>query len=158
MFRFLFLLFLVIPLVEIYFLIQVGKVIGAGWTIFLVVGTAVLGAFLLRLQGFSTLQRAQTVMARGELPAVEMLEGLILLISGALLLTPGFVTDTFGFLLLIPPVRQSLIRQILKNSQIIFRQHGSAHFRQHRSSPSPHDDSSIIEGEVVDDDDPHKLR
>ena len=158
MFRFLFLLFLIIPLVEIYFLIQVGKVIGAGWTTFLVVGTAVLGAFLLRLQGFSTLQRAQTVMARGELPAVEMLEGLILLISGALLLTPGFVTDTFGFLLLIPPIRQSMIRQILKNSQVIFRQHGSAHFRQRRSPPSSHDDPSIIEGEVVDDDDPHQLR
>ncbi|MCX4186356.1 FxsA family protein [Methylophaga sp. OBS4] len=158
MFRFLFLLFLIIPLVEIYFLIQVGKVIGAGWTVFLVVGTAVIGAFLLRLQGFSTLQRAQTVMARGELPAVEMLEGLTLLISGALLLTPGFVTDALGFLLLIPPVRQSMIRQILKNSQIILRQHSSAHFHQHRSPPSSHDESSIIEGEVVDDDDPHQLR
>ncbi|GAB4289926.1 MAG: FxsA family protein [Methylophaga sp.] len=156
MFRFLFLLFLLVPLIEIYFLIQVGKVIGAGWTVFLVVGTAVLGAFLLRLQGFSTLQRAQTVMASGQIPAVEMLEGLTLLISGALLLTPGFVTDALGFMLLIPPVRQGLIRQMLKNSQMIFRQTGAGYFHQ-RSYQDRRSHTTIIEGEIIDEDEPRNL-
>lgn len=158
MFRFLFLLFLVIPLVEIYFLIQVGQVIGAVWTICLVVGTAVLGAFLLRLQGFQTLQRAQTSMARGEIPAKEMLEGLCLLVSGALLLTPGFVTDSIGFLLLLPPVRQALIVYMLKNNQMLFSGRGSAYFYQQQSRTSSARDDSVIEGEVVDEDDSHHLR
>jgi UPF0716 protein FxsA len=147
-----------VPLVEIYFLIQVGQVIGAGWTVFLVVATAVIGAFLLRLQGFQTLHRAQTSMAQGQLPATEMLEGLCLLISGALLLTPGFVTDTLGFLLLTPPVRQALIKQMLKNSSVIFRGRSSAGFYQQRSYRSSSQDNDIIEGEVVDEDDPRHLR
>jgi UPF0716 protein FxsA len=158
MFRLLFVLFLIVPLVEIYFLIQVGQVIGAGWTVFLVVATAVIGAFLLRLQGFQTLHRAQTSMAQGQIPATEMLEGLCLLISGALLLTPGFVTDTLGFLLLTPPVRQALIKQMLKNSSVIFRGRSSAGFYQQRSYRSSSQDNDIIEGEVVDEDDPRHLR
>lgn len=158
MFRLLFVLFLIVPLIEIFFLIQVGQVIGAGWTIFLVVATAVIGAFLLRLQGFQTLHRAQTSMARGEIPATEMLEGLCLLISGALLLTPGFMTDTFGFLLLTPPVRQALIKQMLKNSQVIFSRRSTGAFHQHRSYHSSRRDDDIIEGEVIDDDDPRHLR
>jgi len=158
MFRLLFVLFLIVPLIEIFFLIQVGQVIGAGWTIFLVVATAVIGAFLLRLQGFQTLQRAQTSMARGELPATEMLEGLCLLISGALLLTPGFVTDALGFLLLTPPVRQLLIKQLLKNSQVIFSGRTTGGFYQQRSYHSSRRDDDIIEGEVVDEDDPRHLR
>lgn len=158
MFRLLFVLFLIVPLVEIYFLIQVGQVIGAGWTVFLVVATAVIGAFLLRLQGFQTLHRAQTSMAQGQLPATEMLEGLCLLISGALLLTPGFVTDTLGFLLLTPPVRQALIKQMLKNSSVIFRGRSSAGFYQQHSYRSSSQDNDIIEGEVVDEDDPRHLR
>jgi UPF0716 protein FxsA len=156
MFRLLFLLFLVIPLVEIFFLIQVGQVIGAGWTVFFVVATAVLGAFLLRLQGFQTLHRAQSSMARGELPAMEMLEGLCLLVSGALLLTPGFVTDSFGFLLLVPLVRRMLIAQVLQNSQAIFTSRSSTHFYNRQSST--YRDDSIIEGEVVDDEDPRHIK
>mgnify|MGYP005854172299 CR=1 FL=1 len=157
MFRLLFLLFLVIPLIEIFFLIQVGQVIGAGWTIFLVVATAVLGAFLLRLQGFQTLQRAQTSMSRGEIPAIEMMEGLCLLVCGALLLTPGFVTDIIGFALLIPPLRQLLILQMMKNSQFIFSRPGGTRFYG-QSRQSPHQSDDIIEGEVVDEDDPRHLK
>ncbi|WJW75284.1 FxsA family protein [Thiohalobacter sp. IOR34] len=107
-------LFLVIPAVEIYVLIKVGNLLGAIPTVFLVVFTAVLGALLLRQQGLSTLQRVQLSMMRGELPAMELLEGAVLLVSGALLLTPGFVTDTLGFLGLIPPVRRWLIRAFLR--------------------------------------------
>jgi UPF0716 protein FxsA len=97
--------FLAVPIVEIYLLIQVGQVIGAGWTILLVVLTAVIGVWLLRIQGLSTLTRAQRRLQENELPAREILEGMALVVAGAFLLTPGFFTDTLGFLLLFPPTR-----------------------------------------------------
>lgn len=114
-------LFLVVPLVEIYLLIQVGQVIGAGWTILLVVLTAVIGVALLRLQGLSTLHRAQRKMQQNELPAIEILEGMGLLVAGALLLTPGFFTDAIGFLLLFPPTRRWLVGGIAE--RMIVRTH-----------------------------------
>jgi len=104
--------FLVVPIIEIYLLIQVGQVIGAGWTIFFVVLTAVLGVWLLRIQGLSTLMRAQRKLQENELPAREILEGMGLVIAGALLLTPGFFTDAVGFFLLFPPTRIWLVRRI----------------------------------------------
>lgn len=113
MFRLLFILFLVVPLVEIYILIKVGGVIGAIPTVFLVVFTAVLGALMLRWQGFTTLQRVRTMLAHGEIPAIEMLEGVVLLVSGALLLTPGFFTDALGFLCLVPPLRRGAIKWLI---------------------------------------------
>ncbi len=119
-FTVLFLLFLTVPAVEIYFLIKVGNVIGAIPTIALVVFTALLGAFLLRLQGWITLQRTRMSLARGELPAMEMLEGVLLVVAGALLLTPGFVTDTLGFLLLAPPLRRALIQRFVGSANMPF--------------------------------------
>ena len=104
-----FLIFLAVPLVEIFLLIKVGNVIGAPWTIALVVLTALVGAWLVRLQGLSALNRVRQSAARGELPALELLEGLFLLAAGALLLTPGFFTDIVGFACL-TPLRRSLIR------------------------------------------------
>ena len=104
--------FLVVPIIEIYLLIQVGQVIGAGWTIFFVVLTAVLGVWLLRIQGLSTLMRAQRKLQENELPAREILEGMGLVIAGALLLTPGLFTDAVGFFLLFPPTRIWLVRRI----------------------------------------------
>lgn len=97
--------FLLVPVVEIYLLIQVGSVIGAGWTVVLVVLTAVIGVSLLRVQGLSTLTRAQKRLQENEIPAREILEGMALVVAGAFLLTPGFFTDTIGFLLLFPPTR-----------------------------------------------------
>ncbi|ADE13375.1 FxsA cytoplasmic membrane protein [Nitrosococcus halophilus Nc 4] len=116
MFRLLFFLFLTFPLIEIYFLIRVGSAIGPGWTVFLCIFTAVVGAALLRQQGFSTLSRVQTTMARGEVPALEMLEGAVLLTCGIFLLTPGFFTDTLGFLGLIPSLRQAFVLWAVKRA------------------------------------------
>ncbi len=113
MFPLLAVIFLVVPIVEIYLLIQVGQVIGAGWTVLLVVLTAVVGVALLKHQGLSTLNRAQQKVDTGELPAREILEGMGLLVAGALLLTPGFFTDAVGFLLLFPPSRIYLVRAIM---------------------------------------------
>ncbi len=112
-FRILLLLFLTIPMLEIYLLIEVGGMIGALPTVFMVVFTAVLGAWMLRIQGFSTLTRVRTSMEQGGIPALEMLEGAVLLVSGALLLTPGFFTDAIGFLCLIPSLRRTMIRWAL---------------------------------------------
>ena len=113
MFKILFLLFLTVPLIEIYFLIQVGQHIGALSTILLCILTAALGAILLRIQGLLTLLRAQEKLRQGQIPADNMLEGLILLIAGVLLLTPGFVTDVIGFLCLVPSLRSLLAQKML---------------------------------------------
>jgi UPF0716 protein FxsA len=107
------LIFLVVPIVEIYILIQVGQVIGALWTVFFVVLTAVIGVQLLKRQGLSTLSRAQDKMNHGEMPAQELLEGMALMMAGAFLLTPGFFTDAFGFLLLIPATRKMMMQAII---------------------------------------------
>ncbi len=98
-----------VPLLELFLLIKVGALIGAIPTIALVVFTAVLGGLLVHHQGLSTLQRAQRQMEAGGLPAVEMLEGVVLLIGGFLLLLPGFLTDLLGLLSLVPPLRRALI-------------------------------------------------
>lgn len=105
--------FLLVPLVEIYLLIVIGGALGAGWTIALVVLTAVVGAKLVSAQGFAVLGRARAQMAAGRPPGMEMAEGLVLFLAGALLLTPGFFTDAAGFALLAPPLRRRLIGRAL---------------------------------------------
>jgi len=113
------LLFLLVPLVEIWFLIEVGGVIGALPTVALVVLTAVIGAALARYQGLVTLQRLQATLARGEAPAIEMLEGGLLLVGALLLLTPGFFTDALGFACLIPLTRRALAWWAMKRFTLI---------------------------------------
>ncbi len=109
-------LFLVVPIIEIYFLIQVGSVIGAFPTILLILATAIIGAILLRQQGLSTLSRFQNNLASGTLPAQELIEGILLAVGGALLMTPGFVTDAMGFACLIPFTRKALAKYIMARS------------------------------------------
>jgi len=132
--------FLIIPIIEVYLLIQVGSVIGAGWTILLVILTAVVGVNLLRQQGISTLMRANQVMSQGQIPAMEMMEGLVLAVGGALLITPGFFTDTIGFLCLLPVSRQIIIKTILLNSSI------QTTYKAHTNAESSVD-KHTIEGE-----------
>ena len=111
-----FILFLVVPFVEIYLLVEIGARIGDPWTILLVVMTAIVGAWLVRVQGLATWRRFQASLARNELPATALVEGLCLLIAGALLLTPGFFTDAVGFACLIRPFRWILIRRFFRRS------------------------------------------
>lgn len=113
------LLFIALPLVETWLLIKVGSVIGALWTILAVIATAVIGSQLVRRQGLQTLAQVQQSQARGEMPAVPILEGAALLLAGALLVTPGFISDTVGFLLLIPPLRQLAARRILARAIVV---------------------------------------
>ena len=140
LFRIFLILFITIPLVEIAILINIGKIIGAGYTIALVIGTAFLGVSLLRIQGISTLAKVQSNIAKGQLPATELIEGLILLISGVLLLTPGFFTDMLGFLMLVPILRQRLAETFFVN---FMKNHINIRQTQTRSG-------NIIEGEHWD--------
>ncbi len=112
------LLFILVPLLEIYFLLKVGNIIGAFPTVLVVVSTAIAGTWLLKQQGLATLMRLQTSAAQGRMPAQEMAEGLALAFGGALLLTPGFITDFIGFLCLIPFTRQRIIRWIMRRTKM----------------------------------------
>ena len=102
--------FIAVPLVEIAVFIQIGGLIGLWPTLAVVVATAVAGTWLLRLQGIATLNRARQQMDRGAMPTRELFDGLCLVFAGALLLTPGFVTDAVGLLLFVPAVRDALRR------------------------------------------------
>ncbi|MGH1370477.1 MAG: FxsA family protein [Cellvibrionaceae bacterium] len=156
------LLFVIMPVLEMWVLIEVGSKIGALTTIGLVLLTAMLGLALLRQQGISTVMRANQRMQSGQLPAQEMVEGIFLAVGGALLLTPGFVTDAIGFACLIPGLRHLIIGRLLKKA--IFRATaGGAGFHQSSQgfrASRPADDD-IIEGEYRQDNpthDHHKLK
>ena len=107
------LLFMLIPIVEMWILIEVGGWIGALPTIGLVVLTATIGLSLLKQQGLSTLLRARRKMDEGAIPASELVSGVMIAVGGALLLTPGFVTDALGFAILIPQTRQWLLFKLI---------------------------------------------
>lgn len=136
-------LIITVPLVEIYLLIKIGSVIGALPTILMIVSTAVLGAALLRQQGVATLRRFQIAIAKEEIPAAEILEGVVLLIGGILLLTPGFFTDAIGFLCLLPPSRRLILAAIWSRvgARVSRNAHHSGDYHVGR----------VIEGEVVKD-------
>ena len=114
MFRILFALFIIIPIIEITVLMQVGELIGAWPTVAIVIVSAWVGAKYVRQQGIATLQSVQTKMDQGELPSSEIVTGVMLLVAGILLVTPGFVTDVIGLLLLVPNMRKTLATSIQK--------------------------------------------
>ena len=153
-FPILLLAFIFVPVIEIALLIRIGGAIGAGTTILIVIFTAILGAYLVRQQGFATLNAVQSELNAGRVPAMQMAEGLALLIAGAVLLTPGFVTDAFGFALLTPPLRQAFIKWIISKGVVTS---GTTHTYQPPRDVSPHDanparpgPATIIEGEYSD--------
>src|SRR3954470_18866491 len=110
-------LFIVVPLVELYVIIQVGEAIGVWWTLALLLADSVLGSVLMRSQGRAAWRRFQAALAEGRAPAREVLDGVLVIFGGAFLLTPGFVTDVIGALLLLPPtralVRRGLVRRLV---------------------------------------------
>ena len=104
----LFLAFTIIPIIEIYLLIEIGSMFGALTAVALVILTGFLGAFLARMQGLQTLYRIQESLREGRMPSGELLDALLIGIAGLVLLTPGFLTDSAGFLLLIPATRNAI--------------------------------------------------
>ncbi len=142
-------LFIGVPLVEIYLLIEVGGIIGALPTVFAVVFTAVLGVSLIRIQGFSTLQKAQKSMDQGMLPATEMFEGLMLLFAALCLLIPGFFTDAVGFLLLVPPLRTLIASKVIASAALKSRFSGNKQAYQ-QGFRQGHSGGDYLDGEYED--------
>lgn len=138
----LFFVFVGLPLVELYVLIKVGSLIGPLATIGLSILSAILGAWLVRQQGFGVLMRVREAMDRGEVPALEMMDGALLLVAGLMLLLPGFLTDIAGFLLMVPPLRRLLIARY---SLLVPAPRGSMH-------PGRPSGPRVIEGDYRRDD------
>ncbi len=163
MFGRLFILFAVLPILEIMLLINVSDNIG-GWNTFVVVlVTAFLGAYFVRREGANTLRDVQLKMAQGEMPSKELSEGLLLLVAGVLLVTPGFITDIAGLLFTLPftrgPIAASIVKSFMKSGKMqggfTFHQQGfngsaSSEFKQ------PEDDGSVFDAEYVDKTDAEK--
>jgi UPF0716 protein FxsA len=144
-----FILFILIPFVEIYVFLQVGDTIGIGTTLFLAFFTAILGGIIIKYQGMATLQAVQNSMRHGQAPMAEIFDGFCLVAAGATLITPGFVTDTIGFLLLIPAVRKFLRQTIGKHIEMRSMNDINP------GNPYAEQDAQIIEAEYtrVDDED-----
>jgi len=148
----LFPIFVVVTLAEIYVLVSVGQAIGGLSTVLLVVITAFIGTSLLRQQGWSTMAKAQQSMAEGRTPAMEMLEGVVILVSGILLLTPGFLTDGLGLLGLMPWSRHYFINHFLeKNAERVFKSRNSVFINRSRTTDSKSKKDETIEGEFWED-------
>ena len=137
------------PLVEIAVFIEVGERIGLWSTLGLVVLTAVIGTALLRQQGLATLASARATVERGGMPVQEVLDGVCLLIAGAFLLTPGFITDGFGAALLLPPLRRVIQRWAMK--RLMAR--GTIDVTMRGAYPRRDGEDGVIDGEFVEIDD-----
>jgi UPF0716 protein FxsA len=144
-------IFVVMTLLEIYVLVSVGESIGGFSTILLVVITALIGSILLKQQGWSTMAKAQNAMANGQTPAFEMMEGVVILVSGVLLLTPGFITDGIGLLGLMPFSRVYFIDRILsKNAEKVFSKKNGPFIHKDQSNKTK-DKNGTIDGEFWED-------
>ena len=134
-------------------MVSVGDAIGAWSTILLVIITALIGSTLLKQQGWSIMAKAQQSIAEGRTPALEMLEGVVILVSGVLLLTPGFITDGLGLLGLMPWSRRYFINHFLeKNAERVFSQRNSVFINRTKSSESKTaNKDEPIEGEFWED-------
>lgn len=108
----LFVAFIVVPIVELFFIIQVGQVIGAWWTVAILIAVSVAGAWLVKREGRSAWQRFRGALGSTRVPAVEVIDGALVLIGGTLLLTPGFLSDIVGLALVVPPSRAVINRAI----------------------------------------------
>lgn len=145
-FPYLLVAFIAMPIAEIWLLLKVGSAIGGGTTILIVIFTATIGAYLVRQQGFATWRAVQNQMNSGRVPAMEMAEGLALLIAGAVLLTPGFLTDAFGFALLTPPIRRWLIHWLTSQQNVTVSSVYTATRASAAGRPNSRRDT-VIEGE-----------
>ena len=155
--RALFILFAILPIVEIAILVQIGGIIGGWNTIGLVVLTAFVGAYFVKREGLATLQAAQDKMQRNEIPGKEMVEGLMLVVAGILLVTPGVITDVFGLMFALPGTRHLLTSQVSKHLKMrvvtpaggFYQQPpGATEYNPFESRKS--ESGNVIEGEYSD--------
>jgi UPF0716 protein FxsA len=138
----------VVPIVEIWVLLQVGQLLGVLPTVVLLVVMSLVGAYLLRREGARTWNAFRTALASGRLPAAEVADGALVILGGALLLTPGFATDAFGLLCVLPPtravLRRLLTRQVARRLSV-----GTLLGGARRPSPRRRPSDSVVDGQVV---------
>jgi UPF0716 protein FxsA len=141
--------FVIVPIIEIYVLIQVGQVIGAWWTILLLIADSFLGAWLVRHEGGRAWRALRSALESGRMPATELADGALILIGGTLMLTPGFVTDAFGILLILPftrPIFRRLLAGIVTRRLVVVSAGPG-----NTTRPGPRSRGTVVQGEVVDD-------
>lgn len=158
------LVLVVLPLIELFVLVQVGQVIGAGWTILLLVLAGIAGGWLIRREGGRAWRALSQALQAGQMPAKELADGALVILAGALMLSPGFVTDAFALLLILPGSR-ALCRRLLTGlvaSRVLLsspfgmgthpgaQRPGSSQGSGNARRPGPGNDGSVIQGEVVD--------
>ena len=140
--------FILVPLVEIYVIIQIGQVIGAWWTILLLIADSILGSWLVKREGARAWRALRSALDEGRMPATELADGMLILVGGTLMLTPGFVTDAFGILVILPftrPIfRRALAAVVARRIMVL---------DVNRPGPQSPGQGPVIRGEVVDDDD-----
>ena len=141
--------FIGVPLIEIYVLIQIGDVIGGWWTLALLVLASVIGTWLVRREGGRAWRALTTALQTGRMPHRELADGALILVGGTLMLTPGFVTDAVGVLLILP-VTRPVARRLL--AQAVARRLLRADIPENVRRPGPTGQGPVIRGEVVDDD------
>lgn len=142
----LFVAFIVVPLVEIFVLIQVGQVIGAWWTIALLIADSILGSWLIRREGGRAWRGLTTALNTGRMPATELADAALILVGGTLMLTPGFVTDTLGLFVILPFTRPLARRALSRfvTARLVARATAPR-------PPGPGSPGSVVPGEIVDD-------
>ncbi|MET3963832.1 UPF0716 protein FxsA [Marmoricola sp. OAE513] len=143
--------FIALPILEIYVIIQVGQVIGAWWTIVLLIADSVFGSWLLRREGGRAWRALQSALQEGRMPTRELADGILIVVGGTLMISPGFVTDVFGMLAILPltrPLGRKVLTGFISRRLVVVPGSGPGRGpgKQHR--PGPHGD--VVQGDVVD--------
>jgi UPF0716 protein FxsA len=145
--------FVGMPLAEIFVLIQIGQVIGAWPTVLLLVGDSVLGAWIVRREGGRAWRALNTALSSGRMPATELADGALILVGGALMLTPGFVTDILGALVVLPltrPVARRLLAQVVTRRLAVPGTPAQGFGPRRTDRPGPGPEGPVVQGDVVD--------
>jgi UPF0716 protein FxsA len=144
--------FLLVPIAEIYVLIQVGQVIGAWWTVLLLIAMSVLGSYLIRREFRSTWKALQSTLQTGRVPSTELADAGMVVVGGTLLLTPGFLSDLVGFALLLP-ITRPFFRRLLLGLLARRLQARATTFASRTVRPAAY---RVVQGEVVGEDTPNR--
>jgi UPF0716 protein FxsA len=146
---FLVITFILVPIAEIYVLIQVGQVIGPWWTILLLIADSIFGSWLLKREGAKAWTAFRVALGEGRMPAKELADGILIVVGGTLMISPGFVTDVFGMILILPftrPLGRRFLARVLAR-RLVFVQ-GPGGFPGNANRPGP----DVVQGDVVDPD------
>jgi UPF0716 protein FxsA len=145
--------FVLVPLVEIWAILQVGQLVGPWWTIVLLVLDSLVGAWLIKREGGRAWQALRVALQSGRMPARELADGALILIGGTLMLSPGFVLDVAGILLILPftrPVARRLLTSVVERRLVVAPGFGPGFGPGHANRPGPGGDGPVVRGDVVE--------